>query len=90
MKGGTKETLVSAVLRETRNFSDFSTRRSSMMEMLKHCDVMVESKVKLKVTGTKSSLAAVNQVKRERERELDYLHFVKQTLNCFLNAGVQF
>ena len=68
MKGGTKETLVSAVLRETRNFSDFSTRRSSMMEMLKHCDVMVESKVKLKVTGTKSSLAAVNQVKRERER----------------------
>lgn len=38
-----------------------------MMEMLKHCDVMLESKVKLKVTGTKSSLAAVNQVKRERE-----------------------
>ena len=61
-----------------------------MMEMLKHCDVMVESKVKLKVTGTKSSLAAVNQVKRERESRLDYLHFVKQTLNCFLYAGVQF
>ena len=88
MKGGTKETLVSAVLRETRNFSDFSTSRSSMMEMLKHCDVMVESKVKLKVTGTKSSLAAVNQV--ERESRLDYLHFVEQTLNCFLYAGVQF
>lgn len=64
MKGGTKETLESAVLRETRNFSDFSTRRSSMMEMLKHCDVTVESKVKLKVTGMKSLLAAVNQAER--------------------------
>ena len=64
MKGGTKETLESAVLRETRNFSDFSTRRSSMMEMLKHCDETVESKVKLKVTGMKSLLAAVNQAER--------------------------
>ena len=65
VKGGAKETLESAVLRETRNFSDFSTRRSSMMEMLKHCDVTVESKVKLKATGMKSSLAAV---KSSREK----------------------
>ena len=61
---GTRKTLESAVFRETENFSDFSTSRSSLMEMLKQCDRVVESKVKSRVTGMKSSPAVIDEMER--------------------------
>lgn len=61
---GTRKTLESAVFRETENFSDFSTSRSSLMEMLKQCDRVVESKVKSRATGMKSSPAVIDEMER--------------------------